>query len=333
MRRLIPIGLAILMLQFLPLAGAAQAGGTSCPSRLLVLSAFPGEIDGLLTQATLRAEDTVHEDGRTFFVGKLEANEVVLALTGIGLVNATETTRLAFKHFRCGSRTAFTGVVFSGVSGGRSFIGDVGVPSRWTGDEGKTWLHTDPAMLTTARKVARSGTVQLSADTPVGDAPCVGTDPDLVRSIHLEHAPRIFIGGNGKSTDPFGGRRFPCIPGGGDIFGCEPCRAPSHEVPDVQRFVSGAAPFVDPNFFLGYFKAPPPADTTYRAEDMETAGVALVASRAHVPFIAFRAQSDGKGDPLGLPGFPFQFFIYRQLAADNAAATTRAFLQAWGARH
>lgn len=53
-------------------------------------------------------------------------------------------------------------------------------------------------------------------------------------------------------------------------------------------------------------------------------------------FIGFRAASDGPsggptdaygGDPLMLPGFPSQFFLYRQLAANNAATVTLAFLQ------
>ena len=30
-----------------------------------------------------------------------------------------------------------------------------------------------------------------------------------------------------------------------------------------------------------------------------------------------------------LPGFPSQFFVYKQLAADNAAAVTLAFVDAW----
>jgi hypothetical protein len=37
--------------------------------------------------------------------------------------------------------------------------------------------------------------------------------------------------------------------------------------------------------------------------------------------------SDGAGDPLGLPGFPSQFVVYRQLAANNAAAVTLALLR------
>jgi nucleoside phosphorylase len=63
------------------------------------------------------------------------------------------------------------------------------------------------------------------------------------------------------------------------------------------------------------------------AEDMETAAVAAEAAARSLPFIAFRAVSDGAGDPLGLPGFPAQFFAYYPLAADNAAAAATAFLE------
>jgi hypothetical protein len=72
--------------------------------------------------------------------------------------------------------------------------------------------------------------------------------------------------------------------------------------------------------------------TTYDASDEETAAVAGVAAHNGTPFIAFRAVSDGQGDPLKLPGFPAQFFVYRQLAADNAASVAAAFLDAWAKR-
>ena len=65
---------------------------------------------------------------------------------------------------------------------------------------------------------------------------------------------------------------------------------------------------------------------------METAAVARVAAEKHVPFIGFRALSDGLGDPLMLPGFPAQFFVYRQYAAENAAAVELAFLSSWAKR-
>src|SRR2546426_12234043 len=49
-----------------------------------------------------------------------------------------------------------------------------------------------------------------------------------------------------------------------------------------------------------------------------------------IPFIAFRGVSDGRGDPLMLPPNPYlQFVVYQQLAADNAAAATLAYLAAW----
>ena len=50
-----------------------------------------------------------------------------------------------------------------------------------------------------------------------------------------------------------------------------------------------------------------------------------------VPFLGIRGMSDGPGDPLNLPGYPFTFVVYKQIAADNAAIVTEAFLQNWTA--
>src|SRR2546429_8808590 len=116
-----------------PGASATPASGP-CRQRLLVLSAFPVEIGPLLAQA--KVSKTVVIDGRQFFVGTLKGNDVVLALTGIGLVNAEHTTRTAFDNLGCG-RGGFKGVVFSGVSGGRTFIGGVTGLPRWCPNNGK----------------------------------------------------------------------------------------------------------------------------------------------------------------------------------------------------
>jgi nucleoside phosphorylase len=71
-----------------------------------------------------------------------------------------------------------------------------------------------------------------------------------------------------------------------------------------------------------------PVDT-----DEETAAVAREAAAQGVKFIAFRAVSDGAGDPLGLSPHSFQqFFTYYRLAAQNAAAATNAFLARLAAR-
>ena len=327
MKRRLPIFVLVaISLAFMP-AGAAPRART-CHQRLLVLSAFPTEIGPAL--AATKVQKTVVIDGRAFFLGTLKGNEVVLALTGIGLVNAEHTTRMAFANFGCG-RAGFSGIVFSGVSGGHTYIGDVTIPARWTQDDGKTWYPADPHMLSVATSASKKAALTQTA--ALGDCACLGlVDPHAVPVIKMPHKPQILIGGKGRSSDPFIGNPFPCIPGSGDVFGCQPCKAPRFAASDIPRFVQGAAPFLTPDFFTGYFKNPSTTPPGYDADDMETAAVARVAAEKHVPFIGFRALSDGLGDPLNLPGFPFQFFVYRQISADNAGAVELAFLSAWAKR-
>jgi nucleoside phosphorylase len=305
------------------------AGAVACAPRLLILSAMPLELDPLLAAASVDPRRTVALDGRSFYQGTLRGNDVIMSLTGIGLVNAKRSAQAAFQHFRCGSRPAISGVVFSGTSGG-DYIGDVMVPSRWTQD-GKTWAGADPAMLATVGDAVRRGAVKLEQSTPTGDPACsCPPTPNLVTPVRVTHTPQVEVGGNGLSTDPFGTRALPCAPAGSDVFGCTPCRQRNTDaVSQTGRFVSGAAPFVDPSFFLSYQAASTPPPGSYVEQDMETGAVFQVAARYGVPSIGFRAASDGSGDPLMLPGFPAQFFVYKQLAADNAAATALAFLAAW----
>src|SRR5438067_9487867 len=115
----------------LALAGAVSANAIAAPPppcvhRVLVLSAMPLELNPLVRQAALDPHGTVRVNGRTFYSGRLAGNDVVLAMTGIGLVNAEQTATTAFEHFRC----TFTGAVFSGVAGSKQNIADVAVPER-----------------------------------------------------------------------------------------------------------------------------------------------------------------------------------------------------------
>jgi adenosylhomocysteine nucleosidase len=123
--------------------------------------------------------------------------------------------------------------------------------------------------------------------------------------------PVIVVGGRGHSSG-FEEQLLQCTPQGGDVFGCD-CPPV-----DGQGQVANA----------GIFHA---ADTVaaepFASADMETAAVAREAARRGLRFIGFRAVSDGDGDPLGLPGFPTQFFAYYRLAAHNAAGATTAFLE------
>jgi nucleoside phosphorylase len=312
---------------FPPAATAARA--PHCTSRLLVLSAFPAELGPLYGAAKLDRGPPVVVGGRSFFLGRLEGKDVVMAMTGIGPINARQATEAAFARFRCPSKPGISAVVFSGVAGGGgpSAIGDVTIPSRWTLDNGATWLPSDSAMVAAAARATRA--LKLERTTPLGDPACTCQNPDLVKTVRLKYVPKMVVGGDGATTDPFGGRAVPCAPSGGDLAGCQPCRATLRSsVPDAQRFTPGLLPLLDPAFLRG-LAAPTASGKTYVANDEETAAVARVAAQHGTRFVGFRAISDGAGDPLGLPGFPFQFFVYKQLAADNAAAVTLAFLKAW----
>src|SRR5690349_1476401 len=151
MKRRLPIFVLVaITLAFMPAGAGPRA--QACHPKLLVLSAFPAEIGPAL--AATKVSKTVVIDGRAFFLGNLKGNDVVLALTGIGLKNADHTTRVAFDSVGCG-RTGFSGIVFSGVSGGHTYIGDVTIPARWTIDDGKTWSPADPRMLTVATRASK----------------------------------------------------------------------------------------------------------------------------------------------------------------------------------
>ena len=124
----------------------------SCEQRTLVLSAFPAEADAVLSHTTLDPNPVVVADRRHFYLGTISGKKVIVAMTGIGLVNATETTETAFARFTCASSVAVGAVVFSGVAGGgaRVKIADVAVPAQWTLDNGTTFHPVDPGMLAAA---------------------------------------------------------------------------------------------------------------------------------------------------------------------------------------
>jgi hypothetical protein len=314
--------------RIVPVAHQASAAPATkdCARRILVLSAFPAELGPLLAKTVPEGGRPVAVGGHTFYLGKLHGHRVVAALTGIGLVNARHTTRLALRHFRCGGRSLITAIVFSGVAGG-DFIGDVNVPLRWT-EDGKRFIHVSRAMVRVARKVVGRGHFTLLQTNPAGDPLCITKKPDALKTVTVTHKPEVEIGGKGESSDPFGGHAFPCIPGAGDVFGCRPCGSQIATPVNPTKLLQELAPFVNPSFFAAAAaeKTPP---GHYVTQDMETAAVATVAHHAHIPFLGFRGVSDGGGDPLHLPGFPSEFFVYRQLSADNAAAIAGAFIRAW----
>jgi adenosylhomocysteine nucleosidase len=180
-------------------------------------------------------------------------------------------------------------IVFSGVAGSPHRIGDVTVPLQFRDTAAGLTYAAEPLMVALARKLK---TVKLERCT---DVPASG------QHVCLRFRPRIFVGGLGESGDPFGAMPFQCQPGGNAVFGCD--------IGPLSTVAAQAMPVPDPV-----------------SQDMETAAVARVAQAHGIPWVAFRAVSDGPGDPLGLPGFPAQFFAYYNLAAHNAAQGAMKFL-------
>jgi nucleoside phosphorylase len=268
--------------------------------RILVLTAFPAEADAVLARTTLDQSPVVVVNGRHHYLGTLGGRKVIVAMTGIGMRNAAAAAESALRQLLpCA-------MIFVGVAGGfgRTRIGDVAIPARWTADGGATWCAVDADMLA----VAGDLTVELEG-------------------AGLDRAPQLHVGGDGSSGDNNGGTAFPNIPFGGAVFGPQPRTAPDFSRLHTGNFFRAIGPFLVRGVVgnvAGLFQAVNP---DVDAVDQETAAAHRVADAHGVPFLGIRGMSDGPGDPRNLPGFPVTFFVYKDLAATNAAAVTEAFLE------
>lgn len=273
--------------------------------RMAILSAFAPELE--LLRARLRESQVHVVQGVEFTTGQLEGQPVVLALSGISMVNAAMNTQLLFDRFHV------THLIFSGIAGGVNpdlNIGDVSVPERWgqylevvmmretapgqyRAPASKGAFEFPPYGMMQPRAVrvqpADGAGIQekfwfeadarmLAVARGIQSVPLRACDRD---DRCLDRRPRLVVGGNG---------------------------------------VSGQA-FVDNADFRRY------AFRTFQANvlDMESAACAQVAWRAGVPFIAFRSLSDLAGGGLG----ENEMNAFLHIAADNAAQVLLAFLRAW----
>lgn len=284
---------------------AAPAGAHTLDEvpRLAVMSAFAPEWEVLRDSLEQPEEHRVH--GTLFVTGLLQGRPVVLALSGISMVNAAITTQMMLDRFEV------EGVVFSGIAGGVDpalAIGDVVVPEQWgpyldaafareTG-EGfalPPWMSSEFAPFgmihTTGVTVLREGLEEPEARFwfPVHE-PWLEVAREVAAEAALEECaeagaclsepPEVVVGGSG---------------------------------------VSGTV-FVDNAEFREHVFA------TFEARvlDMESAAVAQVAYSNGVPFIAFRSLSDLAGGGEAENEMP----VFMGLAAGNAAEVVRAFVAA-----
>ncbi|MEM6761576.1 MAG: 5'-methylthioadenosine/S-adenosylhomocysteine nucleosidase [Pseudomonadota bacterium] len=284
-------------------SGAIASGLLDDTPRTAILSAFEPEWVELKDELSDRQEFT--ENGVVFVTGELQGEDVVLFLSGIGMVNAAMTTQLALDRFNVSA------IVVSGIAGGVDpglSIGDVVVADRWaqylfvvlarrTPDGfsvpplfGKPFPNFDmmfPQLTTVRRDGAPEGRKMFWFDTDPGLMEAAKTAAAAITLKRcasadncLTEAPEIRIGGAG---------------------------------------VSGSA-FVDNADFRRY------VFDTFNAQllDMETAAVAHVAFSNGTPFIAFRALSDLAGGGEG----ENEIGTFFAVASSNSAAVVRAFLKA-----
>ncbi|MGC3948725.1 MAG: 5'-methylthioadenosine/adenosylhomocysteine nucleosidase [Chryseolinea sp.] len=87
-----------------------MAGESSQTNVIAILGAFPEEIKLLLTQVQNKQEQIIQRT--PFTTGVLRGARVVVALTGIGKVNAATTTMLMIEHFHPKV------ILFTGIAGG-----------------------------------------------------------------------------------------------------------------------------------------------------------------------------------------------------------------------
>lgn len=265
---------------------------------LAVLSAFPAEMGAVLAHA--REVREVAHGRRRVRLAQIGKHPVVVGMTGIGLVNARQAAGEIVNQF------AISGVLLAGVAGSSSVpIGNVVVPQRWRLRSGEDF-SVHPAWWRIVQELALRGELALARCTTVRmlDGP---------RSVCMPGLPQLLSAELGLSDDPFAGQPFPCEEGGDDLYGCD--------LPGNDLAATLTKTVAHPR------RANRRAEDRPAITDMETAAMAQVASEQGLPFLAFRAVSDGPGDPLQLPNFLEQFSTYYRYAATNAALAVEAFLQ------
>jgi adenosylhomocysteine nucleosidase len=271
--------------------------------RVAVISAFEGELTKLRDSAALTGR--IEVNGRTFWLGKLKGHDVALLLSGVSIVNATQTSEALLQRLRIRS------IVFSGIAGGVNpglKVGDITVPAQWgnyqeslfarkvdTGwDAGpqKGEFPNYGMIFPRPQALARTGRPADSLETrfwfpadsaSLATARLVAASTTLRRRVtgsqdSLEHQPKIVVGGNG---------------------------------------VSGPT-FVDNAEYRTWVW------NTFQADalDMETSAVAQVAWVHQVPFVAFRSLSDLAGGGQGKN----EARTFGRLAADNSATAVLSYL-------
>ena len=287
-------------------ATAAHAQKFDETPRVAIISAFEPEWQA--HQRAMDGEPRPHTDnGVTFVTGAIEGREVVLFLSGIGMVNAAMTTQLAIDRF------SVSAIVFSGIAGGVDpalGIGDIVVAEEWG-----SYLH-----MVLAREGADGYTLPPFFPHPFPNYGMIFPHPLTVRREGtMEAEEKFWFAADPGLLDD--ARR---AAKGLTLERCNQDGACLGTAPQIivgGRGVSGSA-FVDNAEFRRY------VFETFDASllDMESAAVAQVAYANAVPFLAIRSLSDLAGGGSAENELP----VFFGLAAENAARMVHRVLAAGG---
>lgn len=200
---LLPRGAKVLvMLAALTLVSLNCAEQCRQPSPLLVLYAFSEE--GALLREVMTLNTTYQVCGRTVSLGTLSGKKIVLAESGIGLINAAMTTQ------RLIDRYAPRAIVFTGIAGAIDttvHIGDIVVCRTWSvhdygylGSEGLTPRGTG-VYIPGVDSIAR--VESFAADSGFLATAESLNDGQLDLQAIGDRMPRLIVGGMGVSGNTF----------------------------------------------------------------------------------------------------------------------------------
>lgn len=290
------------------LGGTVWAQRLDDTPRLAIVSAFAPELATLLGQTDVDATHVLH--GRSYTLGVLAGNDVVLFLSGISMVNATMTMQQALDAFN------ITGIVFSGIAGGVNpnlSVGDVTVPARWGQYQEQFFARAEISGWDYGWHDDPFGHYGMMVPQNVEVTSARG-EPDAVEGRFWFPVDGAMLEVAREAASEVTLTR--CVPGSSD----DVCLAHEPKVVVGGNGVSGST-FVDNALYRGWVW------NTFQAQalDMETAAVAHVAYVSEVPYLAFRSLSDLAG---GGPG-QNEVNTFFELASSNSAALVLEFLTLW----
>jgi adenosylhomocysteine nucleosidase len=267
------------------------------------MCAFGSELRLLRSHARINTTHVIN--GRAYQLGQLAGKDVILVLSSTSMVNAAITAQAVIDRF------PVSGIVYSGIGGGVNpglHIGDVAVPAQW----GQYQEHIFP------RETAEGWDIAGFSDQFGNFGMMFPQDVAVPRQNSLLEE-RLFW-----------------FPGSSEMLTL--ARLMADDVPLARCTTGGKCLDRQPRVVVGGNGVSGPTfvdNASYRqwvwqtfqadVADMETAAVAHAAYVNRVPFIAFRALSDLAGGGMGRN----EIATFYQLAADNAAMTTEAFVQRW----